>query len=272
MSTSTRGVRRWWSSTWCPSSCASRRTSGASCRGVNLLASALRTAGGVVAWVVPGHTEPSAKDREFFGDEVAELYAGSGGAGTPVERLHPGLDVDAGDLVAEKTARSARFPGSSELPALLAARDVDTLVVTGTVTNVCVEDTVRDASASGLRVVLVADACAAVRDRDHNASLHLVYRSYGDVRSTEACTTSMAVMTSVLSVGWTCVRPRSISLRRSMTVLSPTLRASSQPLSVIHSGAAERKTDLAWSCHPKPGATRRGHRDCGRRPISARES
>ena len=68
---------------------------------------------------------------------------------------------------------------------LLAARGVDTLVVTGTVTNVCVEDTVRDASTCGLRVVLVADACAALRDQDHNATLHVVYRSYGDVRSTE---------------------------------------------------------------------------------------
>src|SRR5689334_12369773 len=45
---------------------------------VNALASALRSAGGTVAWVVPGHVPPSAKDREFFGDEVASLYAGAG--------------------------------------------------------------------------------------------------------------------------------------------------------------------------------------------------
>ena len=31
-------------------------------------------------------------------------------------------------------------------------------------------------------MVLVADACAAVDDQDHNASLHVVYRSFGDVR------------------------------------------------------------------------------------------
>lgn len=84
----------------------------------------------------------------------------------------------------EKTGRSAWTPGSSELPELLAGRDVDTVVVAGTVTNVCVEHTVRDASAAGLRVILVADACAAMRDRDHNATLHVVYRSYGDVRPT----------------------------------------------------------------------------------------
>lgn len=151
---------------------------------VNALAAALRPAGGVVAWVVPAYAPPSAKDRELFGDEVAERYARSGGEGPPASRLCPDLDVDTEDLVVEKTARSAYFPGSSDLPDLLADRAVDTLVVAGTVTNVCVEDTVRDASASGLRVILVADACAAMRDQDHNATLHVVYRSYGDVRPT----------------------------------------------------------------------------------------
>lgn len=152
---------------------------------VNRLAGALRPAGGVVAWVVPGYAPPSGKDREFFGDEVAERYARSGGDGPPSSRLDPSLAVVTDDLVVEKTARSAYSPGSSDLPALLAAREVDTLLVTGTVTNVCVEHTVRDASAAGLRVILVADACAATRDQDHNATLHVVYRSYGDVRPTD---------------------------------------------------------------------------------------
>ncbi|MCF6379782.1 cysteine hydrolase [Nocardioides KLBMP 9356] len=151
---------------------------------VNALAASVRSAGGTVAWVVPGYTVPSDKDREFFGDEVAALYAGSGGSGPVRSRLASGLDVAPSDLAVEKTARSAWTPGSSELPSLLAAGNVDTVIVTGTVTNVCVEDTVRGASAAGLRVILVADACAATRDRDHNATLHVVYRSYGDVRPT----------------------------------------------------------------------------------------
>ena len=139
----------------------------------------------MVAWVVPGYAPPTAKDRELFGDEVAERYARSGGDGPPRSRVDGSLVVAPDDLVVEKTARSAYSPGSSDLPALLTARDVDTLLVTGTVTNVCVEHTVRDASTAGLRVILVADACAAMRDQDHNATLHVVYRSYGDVRSTD---------------------------------------------------------------------------------------
>ncbi|MEO6996807.1 MAG: isochorismatase family cysteine hydrolase, partial [Terracoccus sp.] len=142
----------------------------------------LRRAGGTVAWVVPGSVEPSARDREFYGDEVAETYAGSGGSGGPAERLWAGLEVEPGDLVAEKTASSAFFPGRSELPELLASRGIDTVIMTGTVTNVCVEASVRDASTLDYRVVLVADGCAAVTDREHNATLHVVYRSYADVR------------------------------------------------------------------------------------------
>jgi nicotinamidase-related amidase len=159
------------------------------CRGivpkVNLLAETLRASGGTVCWVVPGYTPPSAVTREFFGDAVAESYAGSGGQGEPVERLWHELAVARHDAVVEKTARSAFFPGTSHTHELLTSRGIDTVVVTGTVTNVCVEATVRDASTLGYRVVLVADACAAMRDRDHNATLHVVYRSYGDVRSTE---------------------------------------------------------------------------------------
>jgi nicotinamidase-related amidase len=58
------------------------------------------------------------------------------------------------------------------------------VLITGTVTNVCCESSARDASTLGYRVVLVADANAARRVQDHNATLHTIYRSFGDVRST----------------------------------------------------------------------------------------
>ncbi|QBR91918.1 cysteine hydrolase [Nocardioides euryhalodurans] len=151
---------------------------------VNTLAGGVREAGGVVAWVVPGETEPTAVQRELYGAEAAETYARSGGSGVVRDRVWHELDIDDSDLFAEKTAASAFFPGASDLPARLGERGIETVVVAGTVTNVCVEATVRDASTLGHRVILVADACAAVRDRDHNATLHTVYRTFGDVRTT----------------------------------------------------------------------------------------
>jgi nicotinamidase-related amidase len=152
---------------------------------INRLASALRERGGTVAWVVPGRPAWRAVDDEFRGAEVAELFRASGGEGSVQERLWPELDARDDDIYAEKTAFSAFSPGRSDLPEQLDTRGIDNLVVTGTVTNVCVEGTVRDASTLGYRVVLVADACAATRDRDHNATLHVTYRSFGDVRPTE---------------------------------------------------------------------------------------
>ncbi|MEY9840501.1 nicotinamidase-related amidase [Streptacidiphilus sp. EB103A] len=47
------------------------------------------------------------------------------------------------------------------------------------------ESTVRDAAASGLRAIMVADACATYSDAAHSASLTAVYRSFGDVRTAD---------------------------------------------------------------------------------------
>ncbi len=152
---------------------------------VNRLAAATRAAGGSVAWVLPEvAAEPSAWALGFYGEQVARLYAGAGGAGTAAERLAPGLAIDEADLLAEKSATSAFFPGRSDLPAQLAARGVDTVVITGTVTNVCVESSARDAATLGYRTIVVGDGCAGVDERSHNATLHTLYRSFADVRST----------------------------------------------------------------------------------------
>src|SRR5262249_26501708 len=84
----------------------------------------------------------------------------------------------------EKSAPSAFFPGRCPLPDFLRARGIDTVLITGTVTQVCCESSARDASTLGYRVVMVADANATGRDQDHNATLATIYRSFGDVRPT----------------------------------------------------------------------------------------
>lgn len=152
---------------------------------IQRLARCLRTAGGTVAWVLPGQSPTVHVDTEFLGPEVADLYRRSGGSGPLRQRLWHEFEVSDDDLLVEKSAASAFFPGRSPLPAALAARDIDTVLITGAVTNVCCESSARDAKTLGYRVVMVADANAARRDEDHNASLYTVYRSFGDVRTTE---------------------------------------------------------------------------------------
>jgi len=159
------------------------------CRGIiapiNALASALRAAGGTVAWVLPSRVDPYPElSQALNGAEGAEIYRTSAREGPLPGRLCPEVATAEGDLFVEKTAASAFFPGACPLADLLRARDIETVIIAGTVTNVCCESSARDARALGLRVILAADANAARTDAEHNAALHTIYRSFGDVRPT----------------------------------------------------------------------------------------
>ena len=149
------------------------------------LADELRSVGGTVAWVVPRPGSPTPTAVEFFGHEVADRYARSGGDGPPRDRVAAEFELNAADIVVEKSAPSAFFPGRCELPERLGECEVDTVLIAGTVANVCCESSARDASTLGYRVIMVADANAAMRDQDLNSTLHTIYRSFGDVRTTE---------------------------------------------------------------------------------------
>ncbi|MFG1907061.1 isochorismatase family protein [Kribbella sp. NPDC048928] len=151
---------------------------------IQALAGTLRDRGGTVGWVLPGRTEITAVTEEFLGADVAKLFSESGGTGPLRDRIWHEFDVRDEDLIVEKTASSAFFPGHCDLSDLLQARGIDTVLITGTVANVCCESTARDASTLGYRVLMVADANAARRDQDLNATLHTIYRTFGDVRPT----------------------------------------------------------------------------------------
>ncbi|SDX06217.1 Isochorismate hydrolase [Saccharopolyspora shandongensis] len=159
------------------------------CRGIvpniGRLARTVRETGGTVAWVLPATIEPTQTAQEFYGPEAAEVYRTAGGTGPLAQRLWPEFTIHDDDVLVEKSAPSAFFPGRCPLPELLEQRGIDTVLIAGTVTNVCCESSARDASTLGLRVIMVADANAAGRDADHNATLHTIYRSFGDVRATD---------------------------------------------------------------------------------------
>jgi nicotinamidase-related amidase len=121
----------------------------------------------------------------FLGRQFAEIFAASGGEGSLRSKLWHEFAVNDADLLVEKTAASAFFPGACTLPDLLQERGIDTVVITGTVTNVYCESSARDASTLGYRVILVADANSARRDEDHNATLYTIYRTFGDGRTTD---------------------------------------------------------------------------------------
>ena len=74
---------------------------------------------------------------------------------------------------------------STGLDHALRSMGVDSLVVGGVVTNVCVETTARDAADRGYEVVLVEDGCAAYSPEIHDATLLSFQGPFGRVRTTD---------------------------------------------------------------------------------------
>jgi ureidoacrylate peracid hydrolase len=111
---------------------------------------------------------------------IAALTTGSKG-----HELWAALDVRPADLIVEKTRFSAFIQGSSDLADALRNRGIDTVLITGTVTNVCCESTARDAMMLNFKTIMVTDGNAAVTDEDHSASLCAFYLTFGDIMSTD---------------------------------------------------------------------------------------
>ena len=72
---------------------------------------------------------------------------------------------------------------------------IDTLIVTGVVTNNCVESTTRGAGDLGYRVLLVGDACAAWTQEGHDYALRHLDRNFAIVKTTEQILEEIAAVT-----------------------------------------------------------------------------
>jgi ureidoacrylate peracid hydrolase len=105
--------------------------------------------------------------------------------GSRYHGLYRELEILSDEPVVPKRRFSAFIQGSSALEALLRARGIDTVVISGTRTNVCCETTARDAMMLDFKTVMVSDATAAATDIEHLAGLMTVFQVFGDVRTTD---------------------------------------------------------------------------------------
>ncbi|HEY0293916.1 MAG TPA: isochorismatase family cysteine hydrolase [Bordetella sp.] len=156
---------------------------------VNRLAAALRAGGGSVVWVQTNadgadgfwsHHHAAMLTPERSARRLRELSASS-----PGFEIAPGLDVQPQDARVVKRCYSALVPGSSDLDAVLKARGIRTVLVGGTVTNVCCESTARDAMMLDYATVMVDDALSAVTQAEHVNALHNWILFFGDVLSAD---------------------------------------------------------------------------------------
>ena len=114
---------------------------------------------------------PGSKDAEFV-EEVAPLP---------------------GEVVVSKTTSNTFL--STNVDFLLRNMGIDTIIMTGVVTNNCVESTTRGAGDLGYKVLLVGDACAAWTQEGHDHCLKHLHRNFAIVKTTEQILGEIAAAT-----------------------------------------------------------------------------
>lgn len=83
--------------------------------------------------------------------------------------------------------RKHRYSGfvNTELDLILRSRGIQTVVMTGVATNVCVESTARDAFMRDYFVVLLQDCCATYSKEEQEATLKNIDTYFGEVVSSK---------------------------------------------------------------------------------------
>ncbi len=152
---------------------------------------AWRSAGGTVVHVQTKYaTErpPTGRITDFATDIATALAVGS-----PAAEAYHGL-VDDSDVIVYKTSFSAVISG--DLVGQLRARGIDTAVVGGLTTPICVQTTVDALSMVGIKVVLLHDACAsqaigALSAQDaHDAAVERMAYLFAAIQDTETFVTA----------------------------------------------------------------------------------
>jgi ureidoacrylate peracid hydrolase len=156
---------------------------------INRLAKAMRAAGGTVLWV----QTTAAGALQYWGNlhkhmltpERSRVRLESLDEAAEGFKLFPELEALPTDLRTKKIKYSAFIAGSSDIHAQLSSRGIETVLVTGTLTNVCCESTARDAMMLDYRVIMLSDGNATLTDEEHAASLNTFMLFFGDVMSTD---------------------------------------------------------------------------------------
>ncbi len=153
----------------------------------NRAARAWRSAGGKVMHVQTFFTaehKPNGRIIDFAPD-IGEALA----QGAPAAEAYSGL-IEPGDTLIHKTNFSAVV--SSDLISRLKAAQCDTVVIGGLTTPICVQTTVDALSMAGIKVVVLADACASQAigalsaQAAHDAAISRMAYVFASIESTDS--------------------------------------------------------------------------------------
>jgi len=167
---------------------------------------AARRAGILIIHTREGH-RPDLSDAPAIklgrGDPALRIGA-PGPMGRILVRGEPGHDIipelypAAGEPVIDKPGKGAFYQTDLEL--MLRNRGVETLLVCGVTTEVCVNTTVREANDRGFRCIVLADCCASYFPEFHEAGLKMIKAQGGIFGSVSASGPVIAALADPSSV------------------------------------------------------------------------
>jgi biuret amidohydrolase len=162
---------------------------------------AVRARGLLVIHTREGH-RPDLSDAPRLkverGDPALRIGA-PGPMGRILVRGEPGHDIiaelapQAGEPVIDKPGKGAFY--QTDLDLMLRNRGIETLLVGGVTTEVCVNTTVREANDRGFRCIVLGDCCASYFPEFHAAGLAMIKAQggiFGSVASSQAVLGALA--------------------------------------------------------------------------------
>jgi ureidoacrylate peracid hydrolase len=154
-----------------------------------------------VVWVYNTFTDTIFEEWSSFlggtyAPETARAVVGQLMEGAEGHPLWPDMEVDDDDVRVAKNRFSAFLPGASDIEEQLHRRGIDTVVITGTLTNVCCESSARDAMMRNFQVIMVPDGNATYNDILHNASLSSLSITFADLMTTDEVIEALGVVVS----------------------------------------------------------------------------
>lgn len=139
---------------------------------IDALVRAARKRGALIIWIIDQH-RAGKPDWEL--DHVRDHCI----EGTPGVELAPPLTPEPDDYLLNKRRYSAFF--ATDLDLILRDNRIDTLILTGTKTNVCIRATAQDAFQHNYRVVVPRECVSTDKPHLHAANLEDIDKYMGEV-------------------------------------------------------------------------------------------
>ena len=148
-----------------------------------------RSIGAVIAYTEFGSLQPDGSDMAIWARNINNLGHDMVGSAVfppfndPSCRIDERVGVKEGELIFQKNTSGPA--NSTKMDHTLRVLGIDSVIVTGVVTEICVAQTTRELGDRDFNALVVEDACASMDEIRHRSALETIQLTFGTVVSTD---------------------------------------------------------------------------------------